>query len=55
VQALTKNEFTHESDEAGCEPLLQHTVRELKSFATAINIPMSVVSLCWVLPRLTGK
>lgn len=43
-------------DEAGCEPLLQHTVRELKGFATAIGIPMSVVSLCWVLhqPAVTA-
>jgi len=36
-------------DEAGCEPLLQHTIRELKGFSMAIGIPMSVVSLCWLL------
>jgi len=35
--------------EPGCEPLLLHTLRELKGFATAIAVPMSVVSLCWLL------
>jgi aryl-alcohol dehydrogenase-like predicted oxidoreductase len=37
--------------ESGCEPLLMHTIREVKSFSEAIGVPMSVVALAWVLAQ----
>lgn len=38
-------------DEAGCENLLMHTIREVKAFSEAIGVPMAVVSLAWVLAQ----
>lgn len=37
--------------EPGCEPLLSHTVREVRAFSEAIGVPMSVVSLSWLLAQ----
>ncbi len=37
--------------EPGCEPLLAHTVREVRAFSDAIGVPMSVVSLSWLLAQ----
>lgn len=45
-----EREGTRHTD-PGCEPLLIHTVRELKAFSDAIGVPMAVVALSWLLAQ----
>lgn len=45
-----EREGTRHTD-PGCEPLLIHTVREVKAFSDAIGVPMAVVSLAWLLAQ----